>query len=98
MPDKIRHEQFEVCLEEIFTLSGESESLELRLIEVNLLTDTPLDTSPRLPFSLLFRGPQEPLMQQRIYRLSNPRLNEVELFLVPVGPDAEGMRYEAILN
>ena len=51
------------------------------------------------PFSLIFRGPMQPILQQQIYRLECEGLAEpVDLFLVPIGPDAGGMRYEAVFN
>ena len=52
----------------------------------------------RRQFSLEFRGPADRLLPQRTYGLTHPELGELELFLVPVGPDQgpdEGMRYEA---
>lgn len=52
----------------------------------------------RAPFSLLFRGPTQPLLAQRIWALANEALGPLEIFLVPIGPDADGMRYEAIFN
>jgi len=50
----------------------------------------------RDPYSLVFRGPASPLLPQRIYRIWHHRMGDLELFLVPIGPDGEGMRYEAI--
>jgi hypothetical protein len=35
------------------------------------------------------------VLAQGTYRLSHPQLGELELFLVPLGPAAEGMQYEA---
>jgi len=46
------------------------------------------------PFSLVFRGPSEPLLPQRIHRLEHPTLGALDLFLVPIGPG----RYEAIFT
>jgi hypothetical protein len=53
---------------------------------------------PRTPFSLVFRGPAEPVMPQRIYRVEHEELGAFELFLVPIGRDAESVRYEAIFT
>ena len=49
----------------------------------------------RRQFSLVFRGPAEPVMPQGIYSLGHADLEDLELFLVPLGPDDVGMRYEA---
>jgi hypothetical protein len=50
------------------------------------------------PFSLVLRGPRTPVLPQAIYPLRHPRLGLIELFLVPVGQDAQATRYEALFN
>jgi hypothetical protein len=52
----------------------------------------------RTPFSLTFRGPVDPVLAQRIYRLQLERLGALELFLVPVGRDGDGTHYEAVFG
>lgn len=52
----------------------------------------------KAPFSLLFMGPKQPVLPQRTWALENEALGRLEIFLVPIGPDAGGMRYEAIFN
>lgn len=49
----------------------------------------------RLQFSVVFGGPSDPVLPQRTRALSHPELGELELFLVPIGPGTDGMRYEA---
>lgn len=50
------------------------------------------------PFSLHFRGPHRAALPQQIYRLEHDQLAPMDIFLVTIGPDAEGMRYEAVFN
>lgn len=52
----------------------------------------------REPFRLEFIGPLAPVWSQGIYGLSGENLPELEVFFVPIGPNAQGMRYEAIFN
>lgn len=52
----------------------------------------------RVPFTLTFVGPMQPVLPQRIYRLEHPDIGAFELFLVPVGPGAQGMQYEAVFT
>jgi hypothetical protein len=47
----------------------------------------------RLQFSLVFHG--APFLSQGTYRLAHAELGELELFLVPIGRDVDGTRYEA---
>ncbi|WP_134740194.1 hypothetical protein [Nocardioides sp. 503] len=49
----------------------------------------------RLQFSLVFGGPAAPALPQGSYALAHEELGELELFLVPIGADADGVRYEA---
>jgi hypothetical protein len=49
-------------------------------------------------FSAFFKGPREPFLPQRVYALEHDRMGAFELFLVPVGTDENGFRYEAVFN
>lgn len=49
-------------------------------------------------FSLIFTGPISPWLQQGSYKLIHPEMQECGLFLVPIGPDAMRMRYEAVFS
>jgi hypothetical protein len=80
---------------------------EVQGLGVELITVTPQESQPlaspaahgrRVPFSLLFRGPRTPILPQRIYSLAHAQLGTFDLFLVPIGPDAHGMRYEAVFG
>jgi hypothetical protein len=54
--------------------------------------------SRRTPFSVVFLGPRDPVLPQRIYRLDHEELGTLDLFLVPIGRDEEGVRYEAVFT
>ncbi len=81
-------------LNEPFVIAG---SIEMELVEVNGLGNKN-PRARREPFSLVFRGPKAPLLVQRIYRVHHDQMGDLDFFLVPIGPDAEGMRYEAIFT
>ncbi len=51
-------------------------------------------------YALVFRAPPRRAAHapQGTYRLTHAELGTLEVFLVPIGPDAGGMRYEAIFN
>jgi len=71
--------------------------MELELYEISSLEAHA--GSPRAPFMLLFReeGARR-AVTQRIHALEHPVLGTLDIFLVPVGPDAQGMRYQAVFN
>jgi hypothetical protein len=52
----------------------------------------------RVPFSLVFRGPADLVVPQRTYRMEHPGLGAFEIFIVPIGPDEDGMGYEAVFT
>lgn len=76
--------------------------------EVVLLTCEPVGrASPeelreefgRLPFSLTFHSPRrDGFWPQQIFTLRHEELGEFTLFMVPLGPDEDGMQYEAVIS
>ena len=49
-------------------------------------------------FSLLFVGPEKPVLSQQIFGVEHSEMGSFDLFLVPVGVDDRGMLYEAVFN
>ncbi len=50
------------------------------------------------PFSIVFRGPGDILLPQAIYRVEHDQIGTFDLFIVPIGRDTAGLRYEAVFN
>lgn len=69
-----------------------STPLEVELISATGLGERPEEGRHRQPFSIVFRGPGDVLLPQRIYRMEQDRIGAFELFLVPIGPDEKGLR------
>ncbi len=54
---------------------------------------------PVAPFSVLLRDPgAKASWPQGLYRLTHPEHGDLDLFVVPLGPDGDGMRYEITFN
>lgn len=49
-------------------------------------------------FSVFFLGSPEFLLPQSTYRVAHPEMGEFDLFLVAIGKETEGYRYEAVYN
>ena len=47
-------------------------------------------------FSLIFRGPDEPVYPEQSYRFENEMLGTHYISITPIGSDREGVRYEAV--
>lgn len=74
----------------------EGASMEVELYEV---APHEAHAGPRKqPFSVRFRGNPKSYLPQQIYRVEHEKMGAMEIFLVPIGPDARGMRYEAVFN
>lgn len=99
MLEELHHGDFAARNGDTFAVRlGDGEAIDLRLVDVQRFGG---DSSGggRTPFSLLFRGgPADRYLPQQTYELSHPDLGVLSIFLVPLGPDAEGMRYEAVFN
>ncbi len=76
--------------------AGLPQDVALELVEVNHYPPQP--GRARTPFSLVFRGPSGCYLPQRIYHLEHPAMGGMELFLVPIQPQADGARFEAVFN
>ena len=72
--------------------------LRTTLAEVHPWGDKSAEGRKRAPFSLVFVGPAESQLPQRIYRIEHDEMEAFEVFLVPLGPDERGMQYEAVFT
>ena len=95
MLEEFNSKTFLECLHTAFQIHvAGHEPLTVELIEVS-----ERNTSPQLEqFSLFFRGPASPYALQATHQMEHEKLGRFDLFLVPLGPDALGMRYEAVFN
>jgi len=92
------------------TIQDSGEKLLINLLRIeDLPKQRELETQGRLigkkleqlreeSFSLIFRGPLEIPLRQRIHRLTHPALGSLELFMVPVGQDEGSRYYEVLFN
>jgi hypothetical protein len=98
MSDLLKPEDFQ-SLKAPLTISvkiGEAiTALELIVLELKL---RPAHRFRDAPFSLLLSGPRNPLLPQASYPVRHPALGIIQLFLVPVGQDAQSTQYEVIFN
>lgn len=88
---------FEPHLNTVFQLHyGNGETLEVTLVEARTRgIGTP---DHRQGFSLLLQSTINDYLQQGIYHITHEVVEPMDLFIVPVGPNQTGMRYEIIFN
>jgi hypothetical protein len=73
---------------------GEGKTAELELVEATDLGSN----AKQERFSILFRGPLDVALEQRMYKIEHDKLGLLDLFIVPVGAGEGGRDYEAIFN
>lgn len=79
-----------------------SDALDLELISAKELgTESAKEwnkVSGRAPFTLIFLGPSDRVLSQGICRVKHDGMDPFEIFVVPIGPNQEGMQYEVIFT
>jgi hypothetical protein len=95
MAPTLEHEVFSQYLNTTFRVSiDESRTIEAELHEVGKLIIAP----GQQRFSIQFRGPREPLLNQGIHAFDHDEMGQFSLFIVPVRQDENSSFYEAIFN
>lgn len=100
MLNKLTYSDFAAYLNQTFRIHLESiDPLEAELIDVAHMGSEPQDEGVRWAFSIVLRGPREPVLPQQIYSVEHEQMGPLDLFLVPLGPDKEGhIEYEAVFT
>jgi hypothetical protein len=102
MLDRVTHGDFEPLCGTHFGADLRADpGLGLELIEVRLLPAPP--TRPgrpprRRPFALTFLARTQVYVPQGTYPVTHDRLGRLEIFLVPVGRDDDGLLLEAVFS
>lgn len=92
-------ETFQPRVGELFrVIVDDQHEMRTQLSEVDVWGHEEAASRPRHPFSLIFHAAANAVIPQAIYRVENANMDPFELFLVPIGPDARGMRYEAVFT
>ena len=101
MTELLQITDFQTQLEHTFSIHlDHARTIDLQLVRVTK-PGTASKNGSRNPFSLHFLGPvSQQYLQQHTYPMVNERLGRFDIFIVPLGLDAEAgrMRYEAIFT
>jgi hypothetical protein len=81
-------------------LVGEDRFMPAHLVAAQPLAIDGDSRRKRAPFTLIFRGPTGGHLPQNTYPVRGGGMDDIELFLVPLGPDetGDGMLYEAVFT
>ncbi len=98
MLDALTQDSFSPHLGTRFEVQLEGRTLALELLEVKPYRGDGDTRRGRQPFSVFFRGPRDVYLPQQIVPLHHEQMGKLEIFLVPVGLEADGYRYEAVFT
>ena len=76
----------------------ESGHMDLKLVSVTPRKIEPTEQAGMERFSVVFAGPPDVFLQQRTYKMTHPEMGEFYVFLVAIGKEPDGFRYEAVYN
>lgn len=99
MTRQLSHDDFSGKVGQVFSI-GDSGAppIPLTLTEAELVEAQAGPPGLRPPFSLVFVARDPRVLPQRIYRLAHGDLGDLDIFLVPIGKSADGVRYQATFN
>lgn len=97
MLDHLKLEDFAPLLGQTLRLGDGQSFIVLELAEARALKSPSPRAEPS--FTLILReNDSNRSVGQGLYRLEHPTLGDIDLFVVPVGPDDRGMCYEVTFN
>lgn len=97
MSDILIAEDFETLAGLPLSLARDGNELPVELKEVRRLQSPSPRPAPPFVVVLRERGAKRSLAQG-VYRIDLGARGPTDIFVVPIGPDAEGMCYEAVFN
>ena len=97
MSAPLTEEEFSKHVNTKFRVNVEN-PIELELTEVKGYPSKAHEQIGMERFSAFFRGPNDRYLGQSLYSIDHERMGTFDLFLVPVGRDEKGFRYEAVFN
>ncbi len=97
MLDSLTIDDFSGRVGETFQARAEERALTLTLRQVDPLP-RPVGDEGREPFSLEFTDPEPHHVAQQTVAVEHEEMGSFDLFVVPLGPNEHGMRYEAIFS
>lgn len=95
--EELTKDDFAARLGETFEAAAQERALSLTLRKVDSLPQPPGDDG-RAPFSLEFTEAAQDHVPQQTVEFHDPANGTYPMFVVPLGPGEDGMRYEAIFT
>ena len=98
MAPSLTENAFSKQLNTKFRVSLGDSLVDLELVEVKSYLSKQKEHEGMERFSLYFQGPAEPHLPQQLYAFNHDQMGEFNIFIVPIGKNDAGFRYEAVFN
>lgn len=91
-------ESFAGHMNETFRVTVGGSTVEMTLTEANKGKSREWAGVRKQPFNLIFKCPNLVILPQQSYAFENPGFGKMDIFIVPVARDRDGILYEAVFN
>lgn len=99
MSDKQTEGEFAKHVNTKFRIKADApQPIELTLVAVTPRRIQPNEEAGMERFSAVFMGPLEVFLPQQTYSVTHPEMGEFDIFLVAIGQESDGFKYEAVYN
>jgi len=92
------YEIFASRLNETFQVGLGVASIEMTLVQATKGKPREWEGVRKEPFALLFKCAHPVILPQKIYPFENSAFGKMEIFIVPVGREKDGIVYQAVFN
>ncbi len=92
------YEGFAGHLNETFQVALGTSSVEMTLVKASKGTARGWDGLRKQPFSLYFKCAKPVILPQRAYPFEKAGFGRMDIFIVPVARERDGILYEAVFN
>ena len=95
----LSYEAFAGHLRETFSLSVGEATMDITLVQAERKRPRVVAAGIRAdPFNLYFKSQSQVILPQMLYPMSNAGMGKLNIFIVPIGRDKDGVLYEAVFN
>lgn len=91
-------QDFAAATNQGFALAMGEASLTLVLVQITPLAHAGYAGQLRQPFALLFKSASPIVLPQKLYALTHATMGRLDIFLVPVAREPDGVVYQAVFN
>ena len=92
------YEFFAGHLREIFSVALGESSVDMTLVEARRRPPRVIAGIRAEPFTLYFKCASPVVLPQKLYPFQNKGTGKVDIFIVPIGRERDGVVYEAVFN